>query len=381
MSWQDELQQLDSALASGQISADEYRTRRDRVIAQASGQQSPEPAAPQQQQPSAEPTHVFRPVTPPQGIDQSDRTQIVSGGQQPVGERTQVVGNNRQDADSTQIVPGPQAQHPHFPPPQPPPPWETQHPQAPNMSPPPWANEDLPPEFGQQSWPRQGPEVFEEKSGGGAGKIVAIIAAVVLVLGGGGAALWFFVLKDNGGNNTAGGETTQQEPTKETTSKKPAPPDIPKGPFIDLPGEKVLNRTVPMQQALTEKRPTEKEAGLLQTVGVAEIGMLVTDEDGLRRGIWAFKTGEGGDPQAVLNAMDQFYKQATYELVSEENGVLVRKLAAPTPDKPTVYRAHYVTEDGHMVRVEVYGTDSANVESTFNDLLTEMTDKYAPVGP
>jgi hypothetical protein len=372
MSWQDELQQLDSALASGQISADEYRTRRDRVIAQASGQSSPEPPAPQ---PAADPTHVFRAVQPQ---DQADRTQIVSG-QQQVGDRTQVVPN-RQDADSTQIVSGPpKPAHPHFPPPQPPPPWETAHPQQTNMSPPPWANEDLPPEFGQQSWPRQGPEVFEEKSSGNTGKVIGIIVAVVLVLGLAGGAVWFFALKDKGGNqaDTQTSEQTQQP----TTSKKPPPPDIPKGPFIDIPGEKVLNRTVPMQQALTEKRPTEREAQLLQSVGVAEIGALVTDDDGLRRGIWSFKVGEGGDPQAVLTAMDQFYKAANYELVSEENGVLVRKLAAASPDKPTVYRAHYVTEDGFMVRVEVYGLDSANVESTFTDLLADETDKFAPVGP
>jgi hypothetical protein len=44
-----------------------------------------------------------------------------------------------------------------------------------------------------------------------------------------------------------------------------------------------------------------------------------------------------------------------------------------------VFRAHYVTEDGYLVRVEVYGADSANVESTFNDLLADETDEFAPV--
>jgi len=372
MSWQDELAQLDSALASGQISADEYRTRRDRVIAQASGQQAPEPPQPQQQ--AAEPTHVFRPVQPP-GPEAPDRTQIVSGGQG--GDRTQVV-SGQNDADSTQIVPGVQAAHPHFPPPQPPPPWETAHPQQPNMSPPPWANEDLPPEFGQQSWPRQGPEVFDEKSGGGAGKVVAIIVAVVLVLGGAGAAIWFFALKDKGGSEADGG-TTQEQTKEQTTSSKPPPPDIPEGPFLDLPGDKVLNRTVPIQQAVAEKLPTEMEAQLLQSVGISEVGGLVTDEDDLRRGIWAFKIGDGGDPNAVLTAMDQLYQQAQYTLVSDENGILVRKLAAAAPDKPTVFRAHYVTDDGYLVRVEVYGIDSANVESTFNDLIEEETDKFPPL--
>jgi hypothetical protein len=374
MSWQDELQQLDSALASGQISADEYRTRRDRVIAQASGQQQSPEQPPQQ---SAEPTTVFRAVQPePQQPQQDapDRTQIVSGAQ--TGDRTQVV-SGRNDADSTQIVSGRQAAHPHFPPPQPPPPWETAHPQQPNLSPPPWANEDLPPEFGQQSWPRQGPEVFDEKSSGNAGKVIGIIAAVVLVLALAGGAIWFFALKDNGKDPQAGGDSSQEQ-TTEKTSKKPPPPDIPQGPFLDLPGDKVLNRTVPIQQAVAEKLPTETEAPLLQTVGVSSVGGLVTDDDGLRRGIWAFKIGDGVDATAVLTAMDQLYQQAQYTLVSDDKGILVRKLAAATPDKPTVFRAHYLTDDGYMVRVEVYGNDSANVESTFNDLIEEETDKFAP---
>jgi hypothetical protein len=374
MSWQDELAQLDSALASGQISADEYRTRRDRVIAQASGQSTPE----QQQQPQqgAEPTAVFRPVQPQQ--QPGDRTQVVSG-QGPGNEHTQVVG--RTDADSTQIVSNmgqPQPQHqPHFPPPQPPPPWESQQPHPQAMTPPPWANEDLPPEFGQQSWPRQGPEVFEEKSGGGTGKVVGIIVAVVVVLALAGGAVWFFGFKDSG-NNEAGGETTEQSQPK-TTSSKPPPPDIPEGPFLDLPGEKIYNRTVPIAQAVAEKVPTPDEATLLQSVGVAEVGGLVTEENDLRTGLWAFKVGETGDPAAVLKAIDELYQQAKYELVSEENGVKVRKLAAATPDAPTVFRAHYVTEDGYLVRVEVYGADSANVESTFNDLLADETDEFAPV--
>lgn len=376
MSWQDELAQLDSALASGQISADEYRTRRDRVIAQASGQSAPDQQQQQQPQQGAEPTAVFRPVQPQQqGFEGGDRTQVVSG-QGQGNEHTQVVG--RSDADSTQIVPNMQAQqqqHPHFPPPQPPPPWESQQPHPQAMTPPPWANEDLPPEFGQQSWPRQGPEVFEEKSGGGTGKVVGIVVAVVVVLALAGGAIWFFGFKDSGGTPTD--PSASQTQTK-TSKPKPPPPDIPEGPFLDLQGEKVFNRTVPMAQAVAEKLPTEAEAKLLQTVGVSEVSGLVTEEDGLRTGLWAFKIGEGGDPAAVLQAMDQLYQQAKFELVSEENGVLVRKQAAATPDAPTVFRAHYVTDDGYLVRVEVYGADSANVESTFNDLIEEETDKFPP---
>jgi hypothetical protein len=368
MSWQDELAQLDSALASGQISADEYRTRRDRVIAQASGQGAPEqPAQPQQ---GGEPTAVFRPV-PPQGQQPGfgDRTQAVGG------DRTQVVNQGQGDADSTQIVPN----MPKFPPPQPPPAWETHQPQAPNMTPPPWANEELPPEFGQQSWPRQGPEVFEEKSGGGSGKIVGIIVAVVVVLALAGGAVWYFGIRDSGDNQAGNDPGTNQSQTKDQpTTTTPPPPDLPEGPFVELPGEEVLNRTEPMQEAIANKEPTEPEAQLLASAGVSEVGGLVTEEDGLRRGIWAFKIGPGGDPAAVLQAIDQYYQQAQYELISDQNGVLARK-KSPTPpnETATAFRAHYIT-DGYVVRVETYSDDSANAEAEFQDLLAKMTEEFPP---
>jgi nucleoid-associated protein YgaU len=372
MSWQDELAQLDSALASGQISADEYRTRRDRVIAQASGQSTPE--APQQpQQQGGDPTQVFRPVNPQtQPPAFGDRTQVVSG---QGGDRTQVVGQG--DADKTQIVPNNPV--PQFPPRPAPPPWETHQPQQQNMSPPPWANEELPPEFGQQSWPRQGPEVFEEKSGGGTGRTVGIIVAIVLVLALAGGAVWFFGFRDKGGNQAGngGGGTNQSQGEKTTTTTTSQKPNIPEGPFVELPGDEVLNHTFTIQEAIAQKQPAEAEGPLMQSVGVSDIGGLVTDENGLRRGIWAFKLGDGADPAAVLNAMDQLYQQAQYELVSQDDGVFIRKLAAKNPGEPTVFRAHYLT-DGYMVRVEVYGNDSANVESEFTDLLAKETKKYPP---
>jgi hypothetical protein len=370
MSWQDELAQLDSALASGQISADEYRTRRDRVIAQASGQSTPE-APPQPQQQGGDPTQVFRPVNPQtQAPAFGDRTQIVSG---QGGDRTQVVGQG--DADKTQIVSNNPV--PQFPPRPAPPPWETHQPQQPNMSPPPWANEELPPEFGQQSWPRQGPEVFEEKSGGGTGRMVGIIIAIVLVLGLAGGAVWFFGFRDKGGNQAGNGGGTSQSQSEKTTTTTSEKPNIPEGPFVELPGDEVLNHTFTIQEAIAQKLPAESEGPLMQSVGVSEIGGLVTDESGLRRGLWAFKLGPDADPARVLNAMDQLYQQAQYELTSQADGVFIRKLAAKNPGDPTVFRAHYLT-DGYMVRVEVYGTDSANVESEFNDLLAKETKKFPP---
>jgi hypothetical protein len=137
---------------------------------------------------------------------------------------------------------------------------------------------------------------------------------------------------------------------------------------------------VPIAQAVKDKSPTGAEATALQSAGVVTVSGLVTeDETGLRTGLWAFKVAEGGDAKPALTAIDQLYKAAKYELVSNENGVVVRKLASSKPGGNSVIRAHYVTEDGYMVRVEVYGTDSANVEATFNELLADETDKFPPL--
>jgi hypothetical protein len=77
MSWQEDLQQLDTALAGGQISADDYRRRRDEVLAKASGGQSAQvpPAGPvgqPEQQPGTPPPGVpqLGPPTPHPGLPQ-----------------------------------------------------------------------------------------------------------------------------------------------------------------------------------------------------------------------------------------------------------------------------------------------------------------------
>ncbi|EWC60001.1 Translation initiation factor 2 [Actinokineospora spheciospongiae] len=131
MSWQDELRKLDSALVAGELTADEYRQRRDRVMVEAAGQnQGGQPATPAQAAPAqpapAQPTppQPTPPTPPPPNAMES--TQIVapvSGGfptppqQQPgTTERTQVVPGQQQQppqqaggnesAERTQVVPG-----------------------------------------------------------------------------------------------------------------------------------------------------------------------------------------------------------------------------------------------------------------------------------
>jgi hypothetical protein len=384
MSWQDELQQLDSALASGQISADEYRIRRDRAIAQASGQSAPE----QNQPPAGEATQVVRPVSPPHG----ERTQIVP----PVGggggaDRTQVVGGHDNSSDSTQVVPGAQAagHQPQFPPPPPPPPWETGHPQQQqqpqqNMSAPPWGGEDsLPPEFGQQSWPTQGPEVFEESGSGNTGRTIAIVVAAILVIGLIGAGVWYFGFNNKSDDGGGGGDKTQAKTTEKTTKETPEKANLPEGPFIELKGDiggKIAYMgTRTAQEAIAANSPSKADVPVIQNGGVESVSGLVADDDEKNRvGIWAFKVADGGDPAALLQSMDQVYNTAGFAL-TQEDGVLIRQLENLHDGvQYLTIRAHYVTKGGYMVRLESVGPNKELVQSRFDELKKQMLEEYPP---
>ncbi|MBV9847869.1 MAG: hypothetical protein JOZ47_22785, partial [Kutzneria sp.] len=114
MSWQEELQQLDTELAQGRVTAEDYRQRRDQLIglAQQSGAQQADPAQQQQRpdqgngpfgapfrwqpgsQDSVESTQVMKPIgDDPSSQNSPERTQVVSpsAGQGENPDRTQVV--------------------------------------------------------------------------------------------------------------------------------------------------------------------------------------------------------------------------------------------------------------------------------------------------
>lgn len=306
MSWQEELRKLDEELAAGQISADDYRVRRDQVLSSAvsvgPGSQSPPPSKPEETQfIQAGPP----PVAPPPGSDKTqvvgnqgdaDKTQIVPGG---TGEadRTQAVGGWQtarpgNDSDRTQVVPGipgvpPQSyvggQPPRpapdqgvFPPtPGFPPPMGWQQPDD-DLSPP-WAGGVFPPlaPTGSPEWARQGPEVFEDGSSS-TGKKVMLILLVVLVLGGLGTGLYFLVLKkdDNPSAQGGGGISSSQKP-RPTSSTKPRPSDPNVALLEDMPkppgSQQQQGQVLDLAQLAELKLMDAPEIELLRTAGVTKV--------------------------------------------------------------------------------------------------------------
>jgi hypothetical protein len=434
MSWQEELQKLDSALATGRISADDYRRRRDELLAQASGQaaqpaaaaSTPQPAAPpappalptppppvQPEPPapdagqtpfppafkwqpdhpdSAESTTIIPPVAPPEqapvqpmapyqpSTPESDRTQVVS--QQPHSqdaERTQVVSG----VDRTQVVPSyaTSTPPPGFPQAQQQPPW-AQRQQPPVTNAPPWASDELPPGFGSvgTSWPRQGPEIFEEK-GSGKGKIIAIVIVVAVLLGAGAAV--FFITKGSD-NNQAGpppaATTTPADPTS-TAPPTPTGPTLPEGPFVstNTNGDAPLIRdSTPIDAAIAAKAPTELEAKLLKQAGVASISSVLTFEGQMVRGIWAFTPGSGTDPKAILAAINKEYQDGGHrQQAAPKPGVTLWAFPADANNANNSFRAHFIT-GGKVVRVEAYGPDATATKDAFDELLNRVTTKFPP---
>ncbi|HWE91462.1 MAG TPA: hypothetical protein VG317_18525 [Pseudonocardiaceae bacterium] len=435
MSWQDELQQLDLALSNGQISAQDYRQRRDQLLSQAGGQDAPPPVQqpttpqqPSQQQgfpppPPAypwenrpgEPTQVVQPSSPPPAAppvpsvpaapsapaeapssgpsETPERTQIVRLGETDPGEWTKgatagpAAPSGPSETDSperTQVVrpvaaPGtPPGSPPQGFPQQGGSPWPPTPGQGgePDSSPP-WGSNDLPPDFGGSAWPRQGPEVFDE-SGSGNGKKIALIIVIVVVLIGAGVGIFFAV---SGGKNQAGGGGGN------TTTSSPAPPSpvntgpqLPSGPFVAIPGSQQVDQTWSMADAVAQNVP---EATQLKAAGVSKItGYVFAESNGVREGIWVFTPGPGATAKSVLTAVDGYYAQAGWQSMSTDvpAGVYARTLSSTgTAD----FRAHYVTQ-GVVVRVETWSPQTGapvsadTKQQDFLSLLSEETGKYAP---
>lgn len=321
MSWQEELRNLDEELASGRLSADDYRLRRDQVLSSAVAYG--DPAQQQVQQPGQQPQQPFQqqPPAPPQqqapqqtGQPSADSTQIIAPVNQPQqnggeGERTQVVPNWQQqqsDPNRTQVVPpvasppggfpqqGQQAspaggfpQQGHASPAGGFPQQQQQQPQhgyqqpqqqgwTDNDASPPWGGSDFPPisPVGSTEWVKQGPELFEDKPKGKGGKIAIIAIVAVLVLAGLGVGGYFAF--SGGGDTppdpTAAPQSSQPQPAPPSSTKPKTPEELLFEKIPEQSGEEdPKSGAIPVAQ-LAELAGLEKaEADLVIAAGVKQV--------------------------------------------------------------------------------------------------------------
>ena len=383
MSWQDELRKLDEELASGRISADDYRSRRDQIMASA--------VSPTNQAPGGgESTTVMQPVQPPGqptpgGGEDGDKTQIVSG-QQVDSDRTQAVGGWRaappDDPNRTQVVPGVPPQSfagGRGPRPAPgmqgpgyqgtPPPWENEEPMAA-----PWAGQEFPP-MGANTpdWTLQGPEVFETDKKSSKGKVIGIVAIVVVLLGIAAGAYFIFKPKDNQQAGGGGGDDKSSSQPATTTSEKP------KGPIAELPGKSSDTADVDTFQKVVELNYLTKDEINVYQTGKAGKATIALAKDGDIQ--FVVLVTEQSDEQAAataataLNQIQQQFNHMTQR--SAPAGVFAS--ANEQASRGPIIRAHYASGN-KVVRVQVQGPDLDKVNDAFEQVLSDQLERLPANG-
>ncbi|WP_329053319.1 DUF1707 domain-containing protein [Amycolatopsis sp. NBC_01488] len=401
MTWQEELRRLDEELAAGSLTADEYRTRRDRVLSMAvtAGDSQPQ-QAPGQPSTAAE-TQIITPVSPPsrqqpapdQPAGSADATQVVSSADAG-GERTQVVQPWQQHPNSPsggfpQPMGQPQYSQPSPPsgfarPQQQPDPWGA----APQDVSPPWGGSEFPPlgpsNNSNAGWISQGPETFQTQPSSGKGKKIAFIALGVVVVVGLAFGVWALFIKNNGDTPVAQQSTSQQPPPVPTTKPLPEPPAAKAEPEDNS------------SALVTPAGKTRAGGGSFDIAKLESAKFLpptVTErlkQGGMTDGL--LKTTTDGDVTLGLYALEMPDKQSTtpvaqeYANAQQEGGLTASRdlslhgvpvFAAPDGGGQTVYRAVYVLYS-RVIIVDAYGTDKDATLSSFKTLLAAQVQKAPP---
>ncbi|ATY15868.1 hypothetical protein CU254_39915 [Amycolatopsis sp. AA4] len=385
MSWQEELRRLDEELASGRLSADDYRIRRDQVLSSAVGQQD-QPAPPPPSQ-SADSTQVIAPVSPPGGFPQqqpqapqqppadggAERTQVVQSWQtqQPPAdagpERTQVVQPQQHQPQAHYSPPGGFPQGTASPPagfPQQQP-WNA----AESDQTPPWGGGDLPPlgpSGGDSEWVRQGPEYFTDKPKKSNGKkIGAIVGAVIVLAGIAFGAYWLW------GRDSGGGGTEQTTAQHSQSSAAPKPPD-PLG-VASMPGKAETHDDVTsFSQVDTLKYLNPQELSAYQAAGSSKVKFVVYHlEDG---NVITLFLAQASSPTAAKTAaeklMDVQVTNGAKRDTTAPNGVYATAID-PKEGQSAQSRGHY-SHGNVIVRVEVSGKVADQTKTDFTTALNQQ---------
>lgn len=372
MTWQEELRKLDEDFSSGQISADEYRTRRDQVLSSAV---APGTAQPDQggQSGNAESTQMISPASPPQGTPMPPQQQPG-----PPADATQVVRHDPA-SDQTQAVPHWQTQqppqyNPHSPaggfpqqqqgPPSHPGGFPQQQPawNAPEQDvSPPWGGGEFPPIAppGDADWIKQGPENFDdfsEKSGGKTGKIVGVVLTVLLLVGIGFGAWW---LLGNDSSSTAGGgsptETTTTAPSPTTTTPPPEPEKLP---VAELEGTaEPYDAIESFAQVKDLNYLTDDEFTAYKKADAGEANFHVQNlPSGSRAVLLLTEVTDGDDAEkAVKKLRDIQVKNGAKKAKDAPKGIFVTEFTNSS-DKSAQIRVHYVAENA-IVRLEIRSSE------------------------
>lgn len=372
MTWQEELRQLDSRLADGELAANEYRKRRDEILAAASSAQPPSP--------------VIGPPTGPQPVVAAD------SGDGDSAEVTQVVSVKSGEADETQIIdaatvaggvknaengsastpPPPQAPPaPAMPQPQQPQTWSAQPPPPPGMVPP---QQQM---HGPSVTPMDAQDLFtSNKPPAGSKKPWLLAVAVVVVLAIVGGAVWFFGFKDSGGTDTA--QTTENTPTSESQAPPPPPVDIAD---IKLPGTPGKNNgEMDIARAGEVGAIAASEGALIADAGAKKLVYSGSADGDLRYLLYSYKSEDAAAAAELTGKLLDIQKQLGYKETTVEGVPEAVTVTSVANDKAISIRGIYTYGDTtiQLSLLQIPAGDADALRTRFKDAMTTVTDAAPP---
>lgn len=382
MTWQEELRQLDSRLADGELAANEYRKRRDEILAAASSAQPPSP--------------VIGPPTGPQPVVVAD-----SGDHGDNAEVTQVVSVKNGEADETQIIdaatvaggvanadngsastqatappPPPQAPPaPALPQPQQPQTWSAQPP-SPQAGPPPGM---VPPQpmHGPSVTPMDAQDLFtSNKPPAGSRKPWLLAVAVVVVLAVVGGAVWFFGFRDSGGTDTA--QTPQNEPTSESQAPPPTPVDITDIKLPGTPGK--ANGEMDIARAGEVGAIAASEGALIANAGAEKLVYSGSADGDLRYLLYSYKSADATAAAELTGKLLDIQKQLGYKETPVDGVPESVTVTSVANDKAISIRGVYTYGDTtiQLSLLQIPAGDADALRTRFKDAMTTITEAAPP---
>lgn len=412
MAWQDELIELETKLASGALSAEEYRRARDELFARSQSSsapaESPAQTPPQQRQqpeppvqpeqgqpPVPQPPPAQQPPQPPPGqqppaqqgqqrggpfpppfqwgkpgTQSDDSTQIirpVEGRPSGEDERTQIVRDS--DPERPQAVSDPKRSDPKGSDPMGSDPERTQTvtgvgpqrpPQGPRSGPTGWTDEEAPPWAGADStpviapnttWMKQGPESFESGQAK-RGRLVGTVVAGVLVVALAVVAIIYFT--NNGSTPESATPQGQAPAAGEPTSS--APPPLPAPPPPKPAPKSGAESLVDPPGALRQGGGPIKKGELAQSTSLAPNVLNALGKAGFVNGVLKATTDKdvniGAFALSVRNKAAATQVAQAYGSVQTEGGIPARR--ADSMQGVAAYGTPDDSDDSARTRRAVY---------------------------
>jgi hypothetical protein len=253
-----------------------------------------------------------------------------------------------------------------------------------DCSAPPWADSELPPIADQQdTWLRQGPEVFQTPGMQFRSKqIIGITVLAVVVLGLVGATVAYFLTSGPGRTGTE--QIAAAQPTAAARDLPAPPPPLPAPvdtahALIDPPGQsRGGGGLFDLPQLLAENpkplRPSIVNA--LQTGRMIDGVLKTTTSGGTTIGLFALTMPDQETATAVAQTIAS--EQVSGGLKADDNRALqgMTVVGSVPGSQPTAYRAVYVLYN-RAIYVEVFGPNRDAVLTTFDAVIKQQV-AYAP---